>query len=50
VTHEITLDRPLNYSHYSATQQFGLKEFNMRAEIGLLSRNIVIQGEKESSQ
>lgn len=23
-THEITLDRPLNYTHYSATQQFGL--------------------------
>lgn len=46
----LTLDQPLNYKHYSAVTAYGLKNFAMRAEIGLLSRNVVIQGDRELSE
>jgi hypothetical protein len=35
----------LKYRHYSAVEKYGDKDFPMRAEVGLLSRNVVIQGD-----
>lgn len=37
----ITLDAPLNYTHYAGNN-------NMKAEVGLLTRNIVISGDSNS--
>jgi len=41
----ITLDRNLQYFHYGQTQTFGNRVIENRAEVGLLTRNIIIQGE-----
>lgn len=38
----ITFEEALVYKHYSAVEPYGTKKFPMRAEVGLLSRNIVI--------
>lgn len=38
----ITFKEPLMYRHYSAIETYGDKQFPMRAEVGLLTRNIVI--------
>lgn len=40
----ITLDSPLQYKHYSDEEQFESYNFPMRAEVALLTRNIVFQG------
>lgn len=40
----ITLDAPLRYTHWGTVLTQGIKE---QAEVGLLSRNIVVEGEKE---
>lgn len=44
----ITFDQELQFRHYSAVETYGTKSFPMRAEVGLLSRNIVIQGDSKS--
>lgn len=41
----ITLDRPLVWEHYAGAQQFGADTIEMRAEVGLLSRNVVYRGD-----
>ena len=42
----ITIDEPLYYKHYSGIQYFGTSDFiEMRAEVGLLTRNILYQGD-----
>lgn len=43
----ITLDRPLNHKHFASIEKFGEDEdfIDMRAEVGLLTRNVVFQGD-----
>jgi hypothetical protein len=38
----ITFAEPLQYRHYSAIETYGTKQFPMRAEVGMLTRNILI--------
>lgn len=47
----ITLDRPLDYKHYAGIQNFGTSGdfIEMRAEVGLLTRNVVFRGDPETS-
>lgn len=40
----------LSYSHYAATQSYGAKTIDMRAEVGLLSRNVIFRGDPITSQ
>lgn len=42
------LDQPLEYKHYAGMPTFDGNEINMRTEVGLLSRNIVIRGDESS--
>jgi hypothetical protein len=44
----ITLQSGLKHAHYGVTQTFAGKTLDERAEVGLLSRNIVIQGDSAS--
>jgi G8 domain len=46
---QITLDKPLLYRHYGELQTFEAKVLDARAEVGLLSRNIVIAGDAAST-
>jgi hypothetical protein len=48
----VTLDRALTYTHYGEVQTFdaGKVTLDERAEVGLLTRNIVVQGDTESTQ
>jgi hypothetical protein len=41
----LNLTSPLLFKHYAATEQYGTRSIQMRAEVGLLSRNIVIKGD-----
>ena len=43
----ITLENPLQYKHISLTQTISGRTIETRAEVGLLSRNIVISGNKK---
>jgi hypothetical protein len=47
----LTLDRPLQHRHWGTIQRFddGRVQSDQRAEVGLLSRNIVIQGDERSA-
>ena len=45
----VTLDQPLKYKHYAGRQNFGSQFIEMRAEVGLLSRNVVFRGDPETS-
>ena len=45
----ITLDKALEYKHFAMTQTFGTETMDMRAEVGLLSRNVRIRGDPETS-
>lgn len=47
----ITLDEPLDYKHFAMTQCYdGQNEcITMRAEVGLLTRNVVYRGDPETS-
>lgn len=45
----LTLDTPLNYLHLGVTQVVGTTSVEARAEVGLLSHNIVFRGSVESS-
>ncbi len=40
----LTLDTPLNYTHLGITQTMGSTTIDLRAEVGLLSHNVVFQG------
>lgn len=44
----IYLTEPLRYQHVSVTESFGSDDFTMRAEVGLLTRNIKVQGDSYS--
>ena len=45
----ITLDKTLGFAHFGQLQTFEGKTLDERAEVGLLSRNIVIQGDDSST-
>lgn len=45
----ITMDKPFEYKHFAMTQTYGNTTIDMRAEVGLLSRNVVVRGDPESS-
>jgi len=45
----ITLTEPLDYKHYSGVPEFGDESIEMRAEVGLLTRNVKYQGDPETS-
>jgi hypothetical protein len=45
------LDKPLDFKHFAGIQTFGSAGdfIEMRAEVGLLSRNVVFRGDPETS-
>jgi hypothetical protein len=45
----ITLDSPLKFKHYAATETYGSDTIDMRAEVGLLTRNVVYRGDPATS-
>jgi hypothetical protein len=45
----LTLNKPLEYKHFAARETFGSDFIDMRAEVGLLTRNVVFRGDPESS-
>jgi len=46
----ITFTEPLLYKHYAGVQTFGADTIDMRAEVGLLSRNVKYQGDSTSAE
>jgi hypothetical protein len=46
---QVTLDRPLSFQHWGTLQTYNGMTLDARAEVGLLTRNIVIQGSRETS-
>ena len=40
----LTLDKPLIYTHLGITQMFNSTMVDIRAEVGLLSHNVIFQG------
>ena len=45
----ITFTQPLLYKHYAGVQTYGTDTIEMRAEVGLLTRNVKYQGDPETS-
>ena len=45
----ITIDKPFEYKHFAMTQTYGDDTIDMRAEVALLSRNVVVRGDPSSS-
>jgi G8 domain/IPT/TIG domain len=45
----LTIDSPLEYKHYAGIQFFGDDFIEMRAEVGLLTRNVLYRGDPETS-
>ena len=45
----ITFDEPLIHKHYAGIQYFGDDFIEMRAEVGLLTRNVKYQGDETST-
>lgn len=45
----LTLNDSLLYKHYSGIETYGTDTLEMRAEVGLLTRNIVFRGDPETS-
>ena len=43
------MDKPFKYKHYAATEAYGDETIDMRAEVGLLSRNVKFQGDPKTS-
>lgn len=44
----VELDRPLDYQHWGTVQSYGENSVDERAEVGLLTRNIVVRGDADS--
>lgn len=45
----LTLDSPLNWMHWGRLQRFSGRVLDERAEVGLLSRNVVVRGDESSA-
>ena len=41
----LTLDAPINFRHYSAIETYGSYSIPIQAEVGLLTRDILFQGD-----
>ena len=46
--HTVTIDPPLRFDHIAQIYEFEGETMDMRCEVGLLSRNIIIQGDDNS--
>jgi len=46
----LTLDSPLLFTHFAKTENYGGVDFDIRAEVGLLTRNVVYRGDPETSK
>ncbi|MGH2735444.1 MAG: G8 domain-containing protein, partial [Actinomycetota bacterium] len=46
----VHFDRPLEYSHFGRLQRFGGRVVDERAEVGLLSRNVLVRGASDSTE
>lgn len=44
----VTLSTPLKYTHWASTETYGAQSTDERAEVGLLSRNVVVRGDTDS--
>jgi hypothetical protein len=47
-SHTVTFTPPLQFAHFGEIQTINGKQLDMRAEVGLLTRNILIEGNEES--
>mmetsp|Transcript_29266 Transcript_29266/g.28404 ORF Transcript_29266/g.28404 Transcript_29266/m.28404 type:complete len:235 (-) Transcript_29266:4317-5021(-) len=45
----LTLNDTLDYNHYAGVEPYGDDELEMRAEVGLLSRNVIYRGDPETT-
>ena len=45
----ITLNEKLDFKHYAGVETYGSETLEMRAEVGLLTRNVVYRGDPETS-
>lgn len=45
----LTLNATLKYDHYAAIDEYGTETIEIRAEVGLLTRNVVYRGDPETS-
>jgi hypothetical protein len=45
----LTLDSLLLFTHFAKTENYGGVDFEIRAEVGLLTRNVVYRGDPETS-
>ena len=45
----LTLDKPLKFDHFAGIDAYGDDFIEMRSEVGLLTRNIVFQGDETSA-
>jgi hypothetical protein len=45
----VTLDQPLDFKHFAMIQWYGDDFIDMRAEVGLLTRNVKYRGDPETS-
>lgn len=45
----ITMDKAFEWKHFAMTQTYGNSTIDMRAEVALLSRNVVVRGDPDSS-
>jgi len=45
----LTLDQPLEFKHFAKTEWYGNEFIDMRAEVGLLTRNVKFRGDPETS-
>jgi len=45
----ITLNGTLAYNHYAGVEYYGSHTLEMRAEVGLLTRNVIYRGDPETS-
>lgn len=50
VGNAVALDRPLRYRHFGEVLEYAGLEFDMRAEVGMLSRNILLRGDEVSRE
>jgi cell migration-inducing and hyaluronan-binding protein len=46
----LQLDRPLTYRHWGELQTYAGRTVDERAEVGLLTRNVVVQGDDSSTE
>ncbi len=44
----VTLDSPLKHQHLGSEETYGVHNMPFRAEVGLLTRNIIVRGDDSS--